>query len=81
MAVGPPNNTKIGDSRPIGKEGYMLNRLKEPRLADLLQDPLTAVVMARDGVSRDAIMSLLRWAAAQIAADTRGARPGRASEQ
>jgi hypothetical protein len=59
----------------------MLNRLEEPRLVDLLQDPLTGMVMARDGVNRDAMMSLLTWAAAQIAADGRGSQPGPAGKQ
>ncbi len=53
----------------------------EPRLTDLLQDLLIGMVMARDGVSRDAMMSLLTWAAAQIAADGRGSRPDPAGKQ
>jgi len=58
----------------------MPERFQEPRLLDLLQDPTAEILMARDGVSRDAIMSLLTWIATRrtIAAPTsRGAAGGR----
>lgn len=32
---------------------------REPSLADLLEDPLTSIIMARDGVNRDGLMALL----------------------
>jgi hypothetical protein len=32
---------------------------REPSLADLLDDPLTSIVMARDGVNRDGLIALL----------------------
>jgi hypothetical protein len=41
----------------------MAHHLNEPRLLDLLHDPVAETLMARDGVSRDAIMSLLAGAA------------------
>lgn len=33
---------------------------REPSLADLLEDPLTSTIMARDGVRRDWLVALLR---------------------
>ncbi len=59
----------------------MLNRLKEPRLLDLLQDPVMEILMARDGVSRDSLMSLLTWAAAQKAADAPASQQCKAGAQ
>src|SRR5882672_6890897 len=47
--------------------GNMPSNLEETDLAGLLRDPLTAVLMARDGISHDAMMSLLIWVAAQRA--------------
>jgi hypothetical protein len=41
----------------------MAHHLNEPRLFDPLDDPVAETLMARDGFSRDAIMSLLAWAA------------------
>jgi hypothetical protein len=59
----------------MGREGgKMPSHFKEPRLVDLLRDPLTEVLMARDGVSRDAMMSLLTWVAARQAAAKPDAR-------
>ena len=34
----------------------------EPRLADLLDDPVTGAVMRRDGVSRDELLETIRRA-------------------
>jgi len=53
----------------------MSRPFQEPRLIDLLRDPLMEIVMARDGVSRDAIMSLLAWAARVRPEETREPRP------
>ena len=41
----------------------------EPTLRDLLNDPLTATIMASDGVSRDALSELLRAAASAARRD------------
>jgi hypothetical protein len=41
----------------------MAHHPNEPRLLDLLHDPVAETLMARDGVGRDAITSLLAWAA------------------
>jgi len=40
----------------------------EPTLRDLLDDPLTWVMMRRDGVSREALLSVIRTVAAKRAA-------------
>jgi hypothetical protein len=45
----------------------MARHFREPDLDDLLRDPITEILMARDGISRDAMMSLLSWAAQRIA--------------
>ncbi len=37
---------------------------QEPTVTDLMDDPLTAIVMASDGVSRELLINLLRWMAA-----------------
>jgi hypothetical protein len=42
----------------------MRQRYEEPRLRDLLEDPLTGLMMARDGVSRAALESLIARIAA-----------------
>ena len=58
----------------------MPERFQEPRLLDLLQDPTAEIMMARDGVSRDAIMSLLTWVATRRTVEaptSRGAAGGR----
>jgi len=80
MAAGPRSSSPIVDTKSPGKE-VMLNRLKEPRLLDLLQDPVMKILMARDGVTRDSIMSLLTWAAAQKAADAPALRQCKAGAQ
>jgi hypothetical protein len=80
MAAGPRISSPIVDTKSSGKE-VMLNRLKEPRLLDLLQDPVMKILMARDGVSRDSIMSLLTWAAAQKAAAVPALRQCKAGAQ
>jgi hypothetical protein len=41
----------------------MQTQFNEPGLADLLRDPLTEILMARDGITRDAMMDLLVLAA------------------
>ncbi len=45
----------------------MAKNFIEPTLSDLLDDPLTAVMMARDGVSRDALLELIETVAARLA--------------
>jgi len=45
----------------------MAQRFIEPSLRDLLDDPLTAIIMARDGVSRTALTELLATVAAGLA--------------
>lgn len=45
----------------------MAKNFTEPSLRDLLNDPLTEVLMARDGVSRAALLDLLRDVAKRIA--------------
>jgi hypothetical protein len=56
----------------------MARHFREPDLHDLLRDPLTEILMARDGISRDAMMSLLTWAAAQRTAGAPILPPGEA---
>jgi hypothetical protein len=49
-------------------KGWMMAKnFREPSLDDLLDDPLTAVIMARDGVSRTALLDLLERVAERLA--------------
>jgi hypothetical protein len=41
----------------------------EPRLTDLLDDPLTALLMQRDGVEKDEVSALFARIRAVLAAD------------
>jgi hypothetical protein len=43
----------------------MRERCEEPHLRDLLEDPLTGIVMARDGVSRAELVRLMTRIAAR----------------
>jgi len=43
----------------------MKRMFREPTLSDLLDDPVTAIIMAHDGVTRDEIIGLLASVAAR----------------
>ena len=45
---------------------------REPSLADLLEDPLTSIIMARDGVKRDWLIALLNSVAKRRCAPAAG---------
>jgi hypothetical protein len=50
---------------------------REPTLRELLEDPLTEIIMRHDGVTRAALLGILSAASAKLAAASEAAPPRR----
>jgi hypothetical protein len=46
-----------------------MNNFREPRLQDLLADPMIYILMKRDGVTLESLLALLAATAAQVSPD------------
>lgn len=62
--------------RPDGKRDWNV----EPAIDELLADPVTRAVMARDGVIAGELLALLRTAGRRVAADGAAVRSGNRSD-
>lgn len=59
---------RISDSARISSQQAKAPRAWEPKLADMLADPVIQAVMAVDGVSRTDIVTLMSEAQERVAA-------------
>jgi hypothetical protein len=64
MSIGRCNRSK-GKS-PLDAPALIMINLREPRLQDLLADPIICIVMKRDGVSLESLLALLSTTAARV---------------